>query len=441
MTPVPLRFALIFVVGAFLGSFVNWAIYALAWNRRSISPWSSLEAGTARRTRLDRVPIIGWFRLSRESVLHGAGHWIRPLLLEVGLGAALCALYWWEVVRLALIEPQVGTAISVPTGPVHWQFVAHAVLIVWMLAASFIDIDEKTIPDAITVTGTFLGLILMTVAPMALLPHVAQRATPMLISQPVVARGGDQLLGPDSLPLWLEPVTTEAPRPWPTKRAFLTGLPGLVIAIGCYWLWCFALTRRIWRGRRGVWTAIGLIATRVGRELNSFPYRPMLGFGTGAIVIVWYFCERAWAGLFTALVGLVASGGIVWAVRIIGTAALRKEAMGFGDVTLMMMVGTFIGWQASLIAFFLAPFAGLFIGVAQFILRRDDVIPYGPFLCLATAAVIVAWAPIWEWAQPMFGMGGLVPAVLFVCLSMLGVMLAIWRGIKLALIGRFAEEE
>jgi prepilin signal peptidase PulO-like enzyme (type II secretory pathway) len=155
--------------------------------------------------------------------------------------------------------------------------------------------------------------------------------------------------------------------------------------------------------------------------------------------MVWIWGGAAWAGLYSSLVGLVGGGGIVWAVRLIGSAALKREAMGFGDVTLMMMVGTFIGWQASLIAFFLAPFAGLFIGIAQFVLRRDDVIPYGPFLCLATAAVVVMWAPIWQWAQPMFAMGGLVPAVLVVCLVMLGVMLAIWRGIKVLLFGEIAD--
>ena len=40
-------------------------------------------------------------------------------------------------------------------------------------------------------------------------------------------------------------------------------------------------------------------------------------------------------------------------MRLIGTFALRREAMGFGDVTLMMMIGTFLGWQACLILFFL----------------------------------------------------------------------------------------
>jgi prepilin signal peptidase PulO-like enzyme (type II secretory pathway) len=435
MIPLPLRLAVIFVVGAFLGSLANWAIYALAWRPRAISPWSRLAPGASPRGRLDRVPVLGWFALRRDAAIHGSGHWVRPLLLEVGFGVALSGLYWWEVVRLGLIEPQVGAPLMAPSWSVHMQFVSHATLFTWMLAASFIDIDEKIIPDEITVSGTLIGLVLMTLGPTALLPHVAERAAPALISEAVEGVNGGQLFGPDGLPMWLEPVTANAPRAWPAGPAFLNAWPGLAAGIACYWLWCFALAPRVWRGRRGVAFALRLIASRVGREFNRYPLRPLLGVGTGGIIAVWSLNERAWAGLLTALVGLVASGGIVWAVRLIGTAALRREAMGFGDVTLMMMVGTYIGWQASLIAFFLAPFAGLLIGITQFAFRRDDVIPYGPFLCLATVGVIIAWAPIWMWAQPMFGMGGLVPAVLVVCLAMLGVMLAIWRIVKTALFG------
>jgi prepilin signal peptidase PulO-like enzyme (type II secretory pathway) len=181
--------------------------------------------------------------------------------------------------------------------------------------------------------------------------------------------------------------------------------------------------------------AVRLIASRLRREFARPPLRLLLVAGSVAIVCVWWFGEQRWAGLLTALVGLVGSGGIVWAVRLIGTAALRREAMGFGDVTLMMMIGTFFGWQACLMAFFLAPFAGLLVGIAQFVLRRDDVIPYGPFLCLGAAAVVVKWAPIWMWAQQLFAMGGLVPAVLVVSLVLLGVLLGIWRIVKEALFG------
>ena len=39
------------------------------------------------------------------------------------------------------------------------------------------------------------------------------------------------------------------------------------------------------------------------------------------------------------------------------------------------------------IIFFLAPLAGLVVGLVQWFVDRDNVIPYGPFLCLATLGV------------------------------------------------------
>jgi prepilin signal peptidase PulO-like enzyme (type II secretory pathway) len=437
MLPLPVRLAAVFVAGACLGSFVNWAIYTFAWCPRPVSPWSRSMPGVPPRRRLDRMPILGWFGLRREAGQHGRGFWIRPMLLEVAMGVAVAALYWWEVAELGLIQEQVGVPIQPPVGPLHWQFASHTLLICWMLAASFIDIDEKIIPDEITVTGTLLGIILATLVPMSLLPQVVERAAPPVVGTQIRNLAGGPVLGPNGLTLWLEPMTPVAPTAWPPAWAGVRAWQSLLVAILCYLLWCFALAPRIWRGRRGVRNALKLIAARVWRELRRPPLAAIVNVGVAAICVAWVAIgESGRTGLVAALVGLVVSGGLVWAVRLIGTAALRREAMGFGDVTLMMMVGTFLGWQACLIAFFLAPFAALLIGLAQFILRRDDVIPYGPFLCLASAAVVVAWAPIWMWAQPLFAQGPLVPLVLVICLVLLGLMLAIWQMIKTALFGR-----
>ena len=161
MLLLAIRLLLVFVGGACLGSIANWAIYGLAWNPRPYSPWSSSNAGSLSRTWIDRVPILGWFAVRREATIHGAGYWVRPLLLEVGTGIALVALYWWEVTRLGLIQGQMpGILIVPPTSVLHWQFLSHAILFGLMLAASFIDIDEKIIPDEITIPGTLLGLLL-----------------------------------------------------------------------------------------------------------------------------------------------------------------------------------------------------------------------------------------------------------------------------------------
>jgi prepilin signal peptidase PulO-like enzyme (type II secretory pathway) len=131
----------------------------------------------------------------------------------------------------------------------------------------------------------------------------------------------------------------------------------------------------------------------------------------------------------------VASGGLVWVVRIIGTAVLGREAMGFGDVTLMAMIGTFLGWQACLLVFFVAPLAGLVVGLLILILHRETEIAYGPYLCLGTLVVIVFWRGFWDWSITIFQMGLLVPMVVGICMGLMALMLGIWRLIRSALTG------
>ena len=81
------------------------------------------------------------------------------------------------------------------------------------------------------------------------------------------------------------------------------------------------------------------------------------------------------------------------------------------------------------------PVFGLLLGVAQLVLSRDTEIPYGPFLCLATLAVIVRWHALWEWLRPVFGIGWLVPAAVVVCMLLMAVLLGIWRIVQRMLFG------
>ena len=131
---------------------------------------------------------------------------------------------------------------------------------------------------------------------------------------------------------------------------------------------------------------------------------------------------------------MAGGGGIVWLVRVIGGAILRREAMGFGDVTLMCMIGAFLGWQAALIVFFLAPLAGIVVGLIGLIFRRQSEIAYGPFLCLAALALLLGWPRIWEESRKIFELGLFVPAALLVCMVMLAVLLGIWQFIKTKLL-------
>ncbi len=427
---------IVFFAAAFAASLANGAVYAWAWNYRRISPWQATPDGVAHRTWLDRIPILGWLRLRRDAKVLGRGFWIRPMIVELSFALAMVWLYRWEVHNLALLGLNDLGLRRMPfdlQAYAFYGFLFHAVLAFLMLIASLIDIDEKTIPDEVTVPGTLLGLIMATLLPRGLLPTFTEQATAPPISIPY---GGAeaQAMVPNGEPLWVNAVHIASPNEWPELLAN-TGHVSLLIGLACFWLWCFALTPRRWHIRRGMLFGLMVVLRRVSRTLRTTPLREILIAGTLWIATVWSSGGDAWVGLLTSLIGMALSGGMIWAVRIVGSTALGKEAMGFGDVTLMMMIGTFIGWQAGLMTFFLAPFAGIIIGILQLFLRRDDIIPYGPFLCLGTAFVVVQWNQLWSRGEAIFAHGTLLPAVLIIGLVLMGVLLGIWRVIKTRLLG------
>ncbi len=215
-----------------------------------------------------------------------------------------------------------------------------------------------------------------------------------------------------------------SPGDWP---GIFQRWPGLLIGGLCWWSWCLAILPLRWYGRHGWSRGLRIVAARAVRH----PYSWIAAAATPVIAACWLWCPTAnWSALLTALLGLLIGGGIIWLVRIIGTALLQAEAMGFGDVTLMAMIGTFVGWQSCLAIFFLAPFAGAVIAVIKWIFDRNREIAYGPFLCLGTLVLIVGWADIWPATAPTFSIGWLVPSLMAVCVVLLVVLLGLWVWIR-----------
>jgi leader peptidase (prepilin peptidase)/N-methyltransferase len=68
----------------------------------------------------------------------------------------------------------------------------------------------------------------------------------------------------------------------------------------------------------------------------------------------------------------------------------EASCMGLGDVTLMVLIGSFLGVQGALLTFVIAPFIGSIIGVIILATKKDHIIPYGPFLSLA-ALIVYIW--------------------------------------------------
>jgi len=152
---------------------------------------------------------------------------------------------------------------------------------------------------------------------------------------------------------------------------------------------------------------------------------PLNALFAGPRVASWIENYPMLHGLAVSLVGLGVGGATVWAVRIIGHWVLRQEAMGFGDVILMAMVGSFIGWQPVVYVFILAPFCVLLVLPFSIWFLKGKEIPYGPYLSMATLLLLLSWKKLWPIAETYFNLGVLMPLVLVLTAGIFVLLLQI----------------
>ena len=131
-----------------------------------------------------------------------------------------------------------------------------------------------------------------------------------------------------------------------------------------------------------------IVATFVDFEIQEIPDEISLGGIVVGFSLAFIFPSilgeaSRLHGLLSSLIGAVAGGGTIYALGAFGKLVFKKEAMGGGDVKLMAMIGSIIGWKLALLTFFIAPFLGVVPGLISKFKSGAEIIPYGPFLSAA----------------------------------------------------------
>ncbi len=216
------------IFGAMVGSFLNVCIYRIPKNESIVSPGSHCACGKPIAW-YDNIPVLSWFILRGKARCCGRPYSFRYAFIELltaGLFLACARLF--------------------PPA----QAVCGMIFVSLLIGATFIDLDHMIIPDAFTLGGALVGLLLSFFVPSLHGQH-----------------GGVFIV--DSL------------------RSGLAGLQGM----------------------------------------------------------------------------LVGSGIVLW-IAVLAERALKKEAMGFGDVTFVGMIGAFCGWQGAAVAVF----GGAVVGTVWFVI-------------------------------------------------------------------------
>jgi prepilin signal peptidase PulO-like enzyme (type II secretory pathway) len=271
------------------------------------------------------------------------------------------------------------------------------------------------------------------------------------------------LFGAALVPLWL-PLTPDLAGPgllelgasWPDQwPAWLDGHWGLAAGLMILMVWGFALLDRRVILRRGLVKAVTYFFARIyrSRSLMWISLSTTAGLMT-LVAAYWMLGGARWNYLLSSLLGMAFAGGMTWAVRVCASQAYGMEALGFGDVTLMAMIGCYIGWQPSLGVFFLAPFLAMLFVLVRYILTRQAATPYGPYLCAAVIVLLIFWDQIWlsrigpiflmasDLASPIGDKLGIslsgsdvILGGMAVCVFMIGGMLWVWQLVKRLILG------
>ena len=281
--PLPVACALMGVLGAMIGSFLNVVIHRLPREQSIVFPNSTCPRCSARIKAYDNIPILSFLILRGQCRACSAPISPRYPAVEALTAVLFAAVTWHDGLSFAL--------------PFDLAFTAA------MLALLFIDAEHMILPNAITYPGILFALITRAVIP--------------------------YLAGPshfDDLPQLI----TFFPPAWPVPLVSLIG----------------------------------------------------------------------------AAIGALAGGGSLWLMGFLWKKLRGVEAMGFGDVKMMFMVGAYLGWRLTILTILIGAFSGSLVGISL-MLRRGSrnlqmMLPFGIFLGIGSIVSLLVGARIIAWYASQF---------------------------------------
>ncbi|MFH1716248.1 MAG: prepilin peptidase [Planctomycetota bacterium] len=375
-------FVFIFAFGCCIGSFLNVVVYRLPRDKSLVSPPSSCPACGRHIRFYDNVPLVSWLVLGRKCRYCKAPISPRYFVIELLTGVifiGLFILYFHTDIRKT-VQPLLERG--------WFIYLIDITLLGAFIAASAIDLELWIIPLSICwlvtgvgFVGSAVGVYIIDPALIraySLLPSASPGSGAMAIGAAVgLALSGVLLLtgvlkrsyesddAPDASNAaqgdgGAKSDSSDGPQMQSEQhfnhrleacREIVFLLPVVACSVGALWASSHVETINAW------W--------------DGFSQRPVV------------------AGLLGSLWGYFVGCGVVWGIRIFGTLAFGKEAMGLGDVHLMGAAGAVVGPLLVVVAFFIAPFFGLAWAGSQMFFKKIRQIPYGPFLSLGIFIVMI----------------------------------------------------
>ena len=375
-----------FILGSIVGSLLNVLIHRMPRGESVITPGSHCPHCQAAIPWYLNLPILTWIFLRGKCANCGASISVRYLIVETLTGSAFMAS--WVVYG----------------GWTPWLPLAYSILMAGLIAASFIDGEHYIIPHEITLGGMLAGLLLSALVPS--LHDTTSRLTSLGLSALGLVVGGGLIYSVVRMGkilfgryiLILKPGSKVVF----TDHSMVLAEPDIQVQT-MFWMFPLPFTKRMF----------SLPSPEVPFDELFYRENDTVSFQAETVDLG----DRQFANVPVRL-SLIPSrlvigeesldpGPIVRMEVITSEIIAPREAMGFGDVTFMAAIGSFLGWQA--IAPFILLVSALLAIVAGFGSRLfrgaswSSRLPYGPYIAMAATIWIFGGKRFYDlWVSALF---------------------------------------
>ena len=81
---------------------------------------------------------------------------------------------------------------------------------------------------------------------------------------------------------------------------------------------------------------------------------------------------------------------LMFVIKLLGDFIFKRESLGGGDIKLMFLFGLVLGFPMAVATIFFGTFLAFPIAIYVLLSRKDNMIPFGPFLSIAAIIILIS---------------------------------------------------
>ncbi|MDY6782914.1 MAG: prepilin peptidase [Cyanobacteriota bacterium] len=251
--------AVVFALGASIGSFLNVVIYRVPAGLSILFPPSRCPHCLHRLGKGENIPIVGWILLRGRCLRCKTPISARYPVVEAITGLLFVATFW--------------------SFDLSWETLGYWAFLSWLLALAFIDLDTMTLPNSLTQSGLVTGLLFAVVLGL----QTSTGDAPLISVLATHLMGGifGAVLG-----LWLLDLISLIGSVALGKTAMGAGDAKLAAMMGAWLGWKYLLVAGFIGCALGAFVGGAAIASGLLRRGQAIPFGPFLALG--AILTVFW---------------------------------------------------------------------------------------------------------------------------------------------------------